>query len=284
MNSKTFHGQDGTSRAYYCWKPKGPSKGDIVLCHGYAEHAGRYAEPASRLNDGGYTVWALDHYGHGKSEGKRADVKDFRLFAEDVHIFINTIVLPAASKDTNKNERNPLFLYGHSMGGAIALLYTIDHQSVLKGLILSGPMVRPGGVSTPLERNIAHILRKILPGLPFRPFPADYLSHDKKVVQAYKNDPLNYIGKMKIRLADEFLHMEKYLSDDALARIELPVLLLHGGDDITVPPSNSQVIFNNISSKDKTRKVFPGLYHEIHKEDERESVFSTICEWIKDRS
>ncbi|MFW6274345.1 MAG: alpha/beta hydrolase [Spirochaetota bacterium] len=275
MNTGRMNGRDGSGRTYYHWKSSSKAKSAVIFSHGYAEHAGRYAEMAAELNRAGYDVWAIDHYGHGQSAGKRADVKDFRLFAEDLHLFIQNMVIP--------NTDTPLFLYGHSMGGAISLLYTLEHQSDLKGLILSGPMIRPGGVSSPFERKIAHLLRKIVPTLPFRPFSADLLSHDVNEVQAYKDDPLNYTGKLKVRLGDEFLRMEGMLSEEALAAVSLPVLLLHGGGDTVVPPENSQIVMESISSEDKTRKLFPGLYHEIHKEAERREVFATIIDWLNAR-
>ena len=275
MNNDYLQGQDGTSRTYYKWKTDLPVKGDIVLVHGYAEHSGRYAEAAEHLNTAGFNVWAMDHYGHGLSDGDRADVRDFRLFAQDLQLFIQNTVKP--------QQHQSLFVYGHSMGGAVSLLYILEHQSEVTGLILSGPMVRPGALTSTLERRAAHFLRKIVPSLPFRPFSADLLSHDPEEVQKYKKDPLNYTGKLKVRLGDELLRMEAYLSDRALASINLPVLLLHGGEDAVVPPENSKVILDQIKSTDKTRIVFPGLYHEIHKEAERDSVFSTIIDWLEAR-
>lgn len=279
MNTGQIHGKDGTIRTYYNWKVADTAKAKLVLAHGYAEHAGRYAEMAAKLTQAGFEVWAMDHYGHGQSEGKRADVEYFRLFAEELHLFINTVVT-ATQPETGKL---PLFLYGHSMGGAISLLYTIEHQSELEGLILSGPMIRPGGVSSAFERKIAHLLRKIVPALPFRPFSAELLSHAADEVQAYKDDPLNYTGKLKVRLGDEFLRMEGLLSQKALSTIKLPLLLLHGGEDAVVPPDNSRIVHDAVSSQDKTRTVFPGLYHEIHKERDRTAVFDTITEWLSAR-
>ena len=276
MKTGKMQGKDGTTRTYYKWEAPDSVKATLVLVHGYAEHAVRYAEMAAKLNHAGFAVWAIDHYGHGQSEGKRADVEDFKLYAEDLHLFIQNIVVPESSP-------LPLFVYGHSMGGSISLLYALDHQSDLKGLVLSGPMIRPGGVSTPLERKIAHLLRKIVPELPFRPFSAELLSHDADEVRTYKDDPLNYTGKLKVRLGDEYLRMEGMLTEEAISSISVPILLLHGGDDTVVPPENSRIVHDAVSSEDKTRKVFPGLYHEIHKEQEREEVFATIIEWLNAR-
>jgi len=269
-----FIGKDKSRRYFRSWKAGPSSAGTIVLIHGYAEHGGRYNEMAAELNSAGFDVWAQDHYGHGKSEGKRADVPDFQLFADDTDLFVSRHVEP-------ENKKKPLFVYGHSMGGAIALLYTLRRQSEIQGLILSGPIVRPGAQSSSFERKLSHFLRKIAPGFRYLPFDAALLCHDRKVVDDYRSDPLVYTGKMKIRMADEFLHAEKLLSDERLKDVRLPVLMMHGTDDRTVLPLNSETVEKLISSEDKQRHLFEGMYHEIHNEPEKEGVFSLMKSWLR---
>lgn len=273
METGFFTGNDGTKRYYRGWTLSGKASGTVVIAHGYAEHGDRFAELAAVLNDTGFNVWAHDHYGHGQSEGKRADVPRFELFAEDTDIFISRIVEP--------DSPSPLFLYGHSMGGAVSLLYAIQHQPRLRGLLLSGPVVRPGAQSSGFERILARVLSKILPGLPYLPFDAHLLTHDSHVVEAYIQDPLVYSGKMKIRLGYQFLRAEELLSDAALKSLSLPVLIMHGGDDQTVIPYNSEVLNRLVSSEDKTRHVFEGMYHEIHNEPGKKEVFNLVTSWLK---
>lgn len=275
MKTGTFTGEDGSKRYYRAWLADASARGRVVIVHGYAEHGDRYAEMASDLNGAGFDVWAPDHYGHGLSEGKRADVPRFELFAEDLKLFTSTVV------QADGNEL-PLFLYGHSMGGAVALLYTLRNQAALNGLILSGPVVRPGAQSSRAERRIGHILRLIYPSFKYLPFEAQKLSHDPEVVEAYIRDPMVYSKKMKIRMADELLRAEQLLSNEALKKLSLPMLILHGGDDQVVLPSNSEVVFTLSSSSDKTRHVFKGMYHEIHNEPGRKEVFTKVRSWLEE--
>ncbi len=274
METGFFEGNDGGKRYYRGWTLSGKTSGTVVVAHGYAEHGDRFAELAAQLNTAGFDVWAHDHYGHGQSEGKRADVPRFELFIEDTDLFISSIVTAGSPA--------PLFLYGHSMGGAIALLYAIQHQERLKGLLLSGPIVRPGAQSSSFDRTMASILSRIVPGLQYLPFDPYLLSRDPHVVQAYIQDPLVYSGKMKIGLGYQFLRAEELLSDAALKSLTLPVLLMHGGDDQTVLPLNSKAVDQLISSEDKTRHVFDGMYHEIHNEPGKQEVFDLVTSWLRE--
>lgn len=248
-----------------------------MIVHGYAEHGDRYAEMAAELNREGFDVWAADHYGHGQSAGQRADVSRFELFVEDLHEFIVHTV-------QKKSSASPLFLYGHSMGGAITLLYASQHQDLLKGILLSGPIVRPGAQTSSLERKAAHVLRKIVPSLQFKPFHAHLLCHDELVVEAYMNDPLVYNGKMKVRMGDELLRAGEMLTDEVLKNLTLPMLILHGTEDQVVLPDNSKLVHSLASSQDKTLKLFDGMYHEIHNEASKKELFETVRDWLSARS
>lgn len=273
METGFFNSRNGSRRYYRLWKTGKPVKGSIVLVHGYAEHGGRYAELAGILNENGYNAWAVDHYGHGKSDGRRSEVPRFELFVEDLYLFIHENVTPSL-------EGKALFLYGHSMGGAISLLYTASRQEEMSGLILSGPVVRPGSQTGRIERAAVRFLSSILPSLPFRPFDPEFLSHDPDVVQAYIQDPLVYTGKMKIRMGNELLRAGDLMTDQVLSNLRLPILIMHGGEDRAVELSNSRTLNDLISSSDRTYKIFEGMYHEIHNEADRAEVFRTVLSWL----
>src|SRR3546814_15701449 len=61
-------GGSGASLAVTRWRPPGDPKAVVLLAHGYAEHAGRYDPVAARLTAAGYAVYAVDHWGHGRSD------------------------------------------------------------------------------------------------------------------------------------------------------------------------------------------------------------------------
>jgi alpha-beta hydrolase superfamily lysophospholipase len=277
MENGFFSGTNGSLRYYRGWRTEQKKRGSIVIVHGYAEHGDRYTELAKILNERGYDAWAEDHYGHGKSEGARSDVPSFELFVEDLQRFILDHVRPHL-------EGKPLFLYGHSMGGAISLLYTLTHQQDLAGLILSGPVVDPGAQAGSFERTAARIMSRILPSLPFRPFDPQLLSRDPEVCKAYTEDPLVYTGKMKIRMGNELLRAGELIRRRGLESLHIPLLIMHGEEDHVVDLSNSRLLDRKVSSTDKTFKIFKGMFHEIHNEPGKAEVYETVLSWLESRT
>ncbi len=261
------------------WRPNNTDtklKGVILIAHGYAEHSGRYDYTAKFFTDNNYAVYAPDHYGHGRSEGVKADVPDFRIFVEDL--------LSVFSKIQNTEKNIPVFLLGHSMGGAISTILASGVGDNLKGLILSGSAIRiDGGVSN-FVKSISKAIAFIAPYLPLVDFASEGISKDPEVVETYKNDPYNYNGKVRARMGREMLRSEELITEELLSKISIPTLILHGEKDPLVNPECSQIIFSNISSKDKEIKILDNLYHEILNEPEKDEVLSIIGKWLDKRA
>ena len=261
------------------WRPdnsKIDPKGIILIAHGYAEHSGRYNYTAKYFTDRNFTVYSSDHYGHGRSDGVKADVPDFNIFVDDLDFILSKI------KNLEKNK--PVFLLGHSMGGAISVILASRSKDKLKGLILSGPSIRiDGGVSN-FTKFISKIIAFIAPYIPLVEFAADGISKDPKVVEDYKKDPYNYNGKVRARMGREMLRSEDLITEKLLAQISIPTLLLHGGKDPLVNPECSNIVFSNISSKDKEIHILDNLYHEILNEPEKDEVLSIIGDWLDARN
>ena len=274
-NFSSFINHDNGRKVFFqTWHPEEKPKATVLIVHGYAEHSGRYRYTAEFLTKQGYAVYAQDHYGHGKSDGVRADVPRFELFTADLYK-LYTIA--------KNKEKNDIFLLGHSMGGAIGVHFAITYPDALKGIILSGPGIRVTVDVPPVLKLISKIIAAAAPTLPLVKFDFDGLSRDKKVIEAYLNDPLNYTGKARARMGRELLRVEKLTGEDALAKIVTPILLLHGGDDRVVDPKCSRIIYDNVSSKDKEIIIFPELYHEILNSAEKDSILKTISGWIERR-
>ena len=265
------------------WAPDGAQKAVVMLLHGYAEHSGRYAHVAEFFTSRGYGFWSMDFAGHGKSDGVRADIKRFSLFVDDAAPFLRLAA--------DENPGLPLFIYGHSMGGpaAVLMLSAIKDLSVyddvrarLRGLILTGPSLLLAGTYSPLLIKMSAIMALLFPKLPVAPFDVSVISRDESVRQAYLDDELTYSGPTRARMGLWLLTM-KDMTVPALPDIDLPVLILHGGADPLIKPESSQIVYDGIASKDKTLKFYPGLYHEIHNEPEKEEVFADIADWMGKR-
>jgi alpha-beta hydrolase superfamily lysophospholipase len=244
----------------------------LALVHGYGEHSGRYGASARHLAGRGVAVQTSDLRGHGRSEGKRCFVLDFREFLTDVDT-----LLELASR---RWPRTPLFLMGHSLGGLIAARYTIERAPTLSGLVLSAPSVSLGDDFPPLRRKLAEIAGRVLPGLPTVKFPSESLSRDASVVESYREDDLVYHGRTPARTASEIIRSIRFVQE-RMGELALPLLVMHGSRDQVADVEGSRMLHERARSRDKTLRVYDGLYHEIMNEPERESVLGELAEWLR---
>ncbi|CAA0115501.1 alpha/beta hydrolase [Zhongshania aliphaticivorans] len=256
------------------WQPTGTPKAVLILVHGLAEHSNRYVDIANYFTEQGYAVYALDHEGHGHSQGLRGYINRFDDFLSTLDQYCNKIA--------ELHPDRKLFLVGHSMGGVISSAYLLEHQQKLAGCILSGAALATGDVVSPIQKAVLNTLSKVLPKLPVLQLEANDVCHDPAVVAAYKNDPLVFNGKIRARLISEILSTADRVLKNA-ASISLPMLILHGGDDKMASPTGSEKLYAAISSNDKTLNIYPGLYHEIFLEPEKFEIYATIQAWIEQK-
>ena len=247
-------------------------KAVIVLVHGVGEHCGRYEALARQLCDKlGVAVVALDHQGHGKSEGDRLFVRDFDDFVDDVE---------ALTKQTQaKFPGVPCVILGHSMGGLIAIRTVQKYPKLFVSAIFSAPALGVSASKTMLK--YAPLLAERVPHLPTQRLDPNLLCRDPCVVDLYCNDPLCSKQGVTARLGYEILGaIEKAL---AWAReVEVPYLIVRGSEDkITLKPEIEQ-FQQATSSNDNTFVELKGLYHEIFNE-KGEQALNLVVDWITKR-
>jgi len=266
-----FQGTGNFKLYWRCWLPDGKPKAVILVAHGLGEHISRYNNLVNHLVPRGYAVYGLDHQGHGKSEGIRVFVDRFQVYIDDVKTFHDLVC--------KNRPDSKIFLLGHSMGGLIATAYTVQHQQDLVGLIVSAPLLKPGESITPATIAMARIVSVLAPRMGVAAIDSIYLSHDKAVVEAYDNDPLVYRGKVTARLGAELFNAMAKL-ETQLSTIALPMLIIQGSDDKLVNPEGARMLYEKAGSKDKTFKIYDGLYHELFNEPDRERVFADLDAWL----
>jgi acylglycerol lipase len=266
-----FKGYKELKLYYQCWLPDKNPRAVILVAHGLAEHSGRYKNLVEYFVPKGYAVYALDHRGHGKSEGARSYVDNFNDYLIDLKTFFNKV------RKENKNAK--IFLFGHSLGATIATAYAVEHQDELAGLMVSGSsLVPPPGVS-PALLAMARILSALVPKMGVTVLDASTISRDQSVVDAYVNDPLVFRGKVPARTGAELARMWKQLPDQ-MPKIKLPILIMHGQADQLSDPRGSKLLYERVGSKDKTLKIYDNCYHEICNEPERKLVCSDMEKWL----
>jgi alpha-beta hydrolase superfamily lysophospholipase len=274
QRSGHFTGTGGLRIYWQAWLPAERARGVIVIAHGVSEHSDRYAHVAKRLTDEGYAVYAIDHRGHGNSEGPRALIDRVSHATND----LDTLVAQAAQEHPGV----PVFLLGHSMGGALAVSYAMRHQERLNGLILSGPLAALEAAPAH-QRVMARVLSVIAPGLPLFPIDAKLISRDPGVVEAYVSDPRVYHGKLPVRTVAELASSIDTFPQGAGA-ITIPTLIMYGTADQLCPPEGSEMLARNIGSADVEIKPYEGLYHEILNEPEQGAVLDDMCSWLAARA
>ncbi len=265
--------EDGKEIFYRFLVPEEPAAAVIVL-HGIAEHSGRYEHVINYLGSRGYAAFAPDHRGHGRSPGVAGDIRSLEKVLSDIRLLHRTVLqsIPGA----------PVFMLGYSMGGLLALLYAQQYQEELRGMILSAATARVPEFVSPFLVRISGIVARLFPLLPMQDFDYTQICGDPEVIEKIEEDPLYYKGKIRARTGFELLEGMKK-AEGGLAGLSLPVLVLHGGGDVTVEPEVSELIFQKIAGRDKTKKIFPGLKHEIMNEPQKQEILELIGDWIRKR-
>ena len=257
------------------WLPDGEPKGVLCIVHGYAEHSGRYDYVGGWLAQRGYAVHALDLRGHGHSEGERVFVRSFNEYLDDVDAFLTLVRSRHAGAEP--------WLLGHSMGGAVVALSAVTRCPDVRGLLFSGAVIAAPEGTPRLATRILLLLGRFIPKLRLRKLAAATVSRDPEVVAWYDADPLNFRGKMPAGLIASMIRAGRVI-EARMNTIDKPLLIMHGTEDVLVSPKGSEALYRRTASVDKTLKTYPGLFHEILNEPEKDQVLADIAGWLDARA
>ena len=268
-----FAASDGAVLFEQSWRPaSGRARAVLVIHHGLKSHGAHYAELAARLVSRGVAVYAHDMRGHGRSPGRRATLDDLGVLAADLDRFIAGV--------RRAEPGAPLFLAGHSVGGAVVTLYTVERRPRLEGLVLLAPALRVD--QPPIAAAAAGIAGALTPGFPAVDVPNEWFSRSPAVRREMARDPLIYQPAGPARTARALTR--------ALARIwprveeiDVPLLGLHGTGDRATSPRGTAELVRRARSRDRTLLLYRGLYHDLVREPERDQVIGDIERWIARR-
>lgn len=251
----SFEGLSGLRLYRQHWLPTSPPRALLLVAHGYGEHSGRYANLVDHFVPRGYAIYALDHRGHGKSEGERVYVDSFFEYRTDLKTYFDIVRAEQPSP--------PTYLLGHSMGALIATIYASMHQDELDGLIISGGGISAKNAPTPQ------------PGRDL----SETLSRDPAVGEAYRNDPLVFHGTPPAARVGAMAELRQQLPGMA-AKISLPIIIMAGEASPLGDGPRSRALYEAVSSQDKTLKLYPDLLHEIFNEPEHPQVMADLERWL----
>ena len=267
-----FQNADGFSIAYRAWLPDTKPRAIVLISHGLSEHSGRYRHVAEALVTERFVCYGIDHRGHGLSEGRRAYVPDgWQLVADlaQLHDIVSA-----------RHDGCAVLLCGHSMGALIGLGFALRYPGRLRGMALIGAPVHSEFDKPRWLIALCLWAARYLPTMRFSPPGSPtVLTHDAAMLQAWREDPLVNKGMWRIGTSAALIQLARDIRENA-SQLELPLLLLHGGDDRLAPASGSQFLAAQASSADSTLRIYPELRHELVNEVGRDEIIATIRDWL----
>jgi alpha-beta hydrolase superfamily lysophospholipase len=272
LNEERIEGAGGLGIFVRSWRPKANARGVVVIVPGFNSHSGHYAWVAQQLTASGLAVYAVDLRGRGQSEGERFYIEKISDWVSDV----GTVMALARSRDSGL----PVFLLGHSAGGVVSCLYTLEHQAELAGFICESFafQVPAPGFALAAFKGLSHVA----PHAHVYKLKNEDFSRDPRAVQALNEDPLIAGESQPIQTAAEMVRADERLKGE-FPRITLPLLILHGTADKATKFSGSQLFYEKAGSRDKTLKLYEGHFHDLLNDVDKELVVADIKSWIAAR-
>ncbi len=268
----SFAGKDGLNIAYKAWSAVGTPRGVLVIVPGFNSHSGYYGWVASNLAADGLAVYAVDLRGRGKSDGERFYIDSFGDYASDVDGLVKLAIAA--------NPGLPLYLLGHSAGGVVACIYTLEHQTQLAGLICESfaYQVPAPDFAIAALKGLSHLA----PHAHVLKLANKDFSRDPVVVAAMDADPLIANETQPTKTVAEMARADDRLKQ-SFGQFTLPVLILHGTEDKATRPSGSQFFYDHAGSTDKTLQLYDGHVHDLLNDIGKEQVLADITSWIDAR-
>lgn len=281
----------------------GEPKAILQICHGLAEHAGRYAQFARAMAQDGLAVYAHDHRGHGYTTAPDAVTGRFSNDSGVAKVIAD--VKAVTDRATADHPGLPVILFGHSMGGLIALNTVLNHPRTYSGVAIwnsnfaVGGMGRLAQVVLKTERALkgSDVPSMILPKLTFETWgksmpdyksQADWLSRDRAEVEAYEADPLCGFDISISMWLDVFELTFRGTESDLLAKLpkNLPFHLVGGGEDPATEKGKAIAWLSHRLAKSGFsqvhKRIYPQMRHETLNEFGREEAMKEFANWTRE--
>ena len=265
-----FEEEWGGIRTFGYWvQPLNP-RAVVVLVHGFGEHSGRYLNSVVPvLTDSGCAVLGFDLVGHGRSGGKKGHCKGYMQLMEQLGSAF------ALARDTYPGL--PIILYGHSMGGNLALNFVLRKLGNPHGVVASSPYLRLAFQPPSWKIGAGKLLKRLFPSFTMPSgLEVDAISRDPVQVEAYKADPLVH-DLISPNYAFPVIEAGEW-AISASGKLDVPVFIAHGTGDCIIDPQGSA----EFAEKAKQCHLFlqEGGYHELHHDLGREEYFEELRQWL----
>lgn len=242
----------------------------MILIHGVGEHIARYDHVAAFFEQQGFAVVGIDHYGHGKSDGKKGASKGYEWTFDYLAAFLEEI---------RTTYQLPVVMYGHSMGGGILMSFLLKREPAIQAAIVSAPALIVGRNPGAILRRILKLLSGISPNFRINQgLDINKISHDQSAITKFEHDPLRH-DKLSLRLANDMIQYGRWAIAHA-AELKIPTLLIHGTEDAFTAIHGSRSFAAKAPQQWLTYHEWEHMYHELHNEPANREILSFIAGWL----
>ena len=272
MKEETLEGAGGVSIFMRSWQPAGDPRGIVAMVPGFNSHSGYFKWVGEQFAANGLAAYAVDLRGRGKSEGERFYIESISEYVSDVDLMVQTA--------KSRQPGLPVFLLGHSAGGVISCVYTLEHQEELTGLMCESFAFQVPAPDLALTafKGLSHVA----PHAHVFKIKNEHFSRDPKVVNAMNADPFIENETQPLQTVAEMVRADERLRRE-FPRIKLPVFIFHGTADGVTKYSGSQFFYDTAGSADKTLKLYEGHFHDLLNDVDKELVMQDVQQWVDAR-
>lgn len=269
---RSFSVRDGTKLIYRYWQPAIESKKALLLLHRGHEHSGRFAEFVETLGLSDFHIFACDQRGHGESDGERGYAENLATVVKDLDEFVGHI------STTYDLPVENMIVVGHSVAAVLLSAWVHDYAPPIRAMVLATPALR-----IKLYVPLAIPGLRLLQTVRRKSFIKSYvksrmLTHDADEARSYDSDRL-ISRSIAVNILLDVHDTSTRIMEDAAA-ITLPTLLLSAGKDWVVKNSAQARFFERLGSASKQMHLYPGDYHAIFHEVDRDRVAAAVREFI----
>jgi alpha-beta hydrolase superfamily lysophospholipase len=270
----SFTGAGGLQLACCAWSPVGIApRGAIASVHGLGDHTALYDVVFDHFVRRGWAVYGFDLRGNGRSPGRRGHVDAWSLYREDLHRFLEHV---------RRQHPGKIVLLGTSLGGAIVLDYALHHPEHLAGVAAAAPALGRPNVPAWMLR-LGRVLSHVWPTFSLETgLDLSGISRDAEALARITGDKL-FHRMASARLSTELTAAGERVRS-AAREFRVPVLLLHGSADRLVPPDATRMFAALADPQLVEYHEYPGAYHALFADVDREAVLSDLERWIAARA
>ncbi len=272
MEISTFNIQSrsGYNLACYNWQYNIKPKAVVLLIHGFGEHSLRYSPYFELLAKHNINFTGFDLFGHGHSAGKRGTIISYNALLNDIDLLV------AKTKQLYPNV--PLFIYGHSLGGNLALNYLLNNNPDINGAVVTSPWLKLTADPNIVVKKFVALMQLIAPNVTVNAgLNVNHISTLHPETVKYKSDPLVH-GSISLGFLYQIINKGIYAINNGY-KIKIPVLLLHGTTDLITSPLCSVKLAQS-NNQNITFISFLNAYHELHNDFCRNNLVVTVNNWV----